>query len=151
MTFLLSLDFSQWKQQDFGHKMAKNKNELGLFLNNLSNAGIDAFHCSQRRFWNNEFDGSNLNLAGWTKKLTNKPSITVGSIGLTEDFIETFQGKESKPTDISNLLERLYNDEYDFVAIGRALISNPDWAKLVRNEEYEKIKIFTPKDLEELI
>ena len=85
------------------------------------------------------------------KKLTNKPSITVGSIGLTEDFIETFQGKESKPTDISNLLERLYNDEYDFVAIGRALISNPDWAKLVRNEEYEKIKIFTPKDLEELI
>ena len=131
--------------------MAKNKNELGLFLNNLSNAGIDAFHCSKRRFWNNEFDGSNLNLAGWTKKLTNKPSITVGSIGLTEDFIETFQGKESKPTDISNLLERLYNDEYDFVAIGRALISNPDWAKLVRNEEYEKIKIFTPKDLEELI
>ena len=101
--------------------------------------------------FNNEFDDSNLNLAGWAKKLTNKPSITVGSIGLTEDFIETFQGKESKPTDISNLLERLYNDEYDFVAIGRALISNPDWPKLVKNEEFEKIKIFTPKDLEELV
>jgi 2,4-dienoyl-CoA reductase-like NADH-dependent reductase (Old Yellow Enzyme family) len=143
--------FSQWKQQDFDHKMAKNELELGSFLNNLSNAGIDAFHCSQRRFWNNEFDDSNLNLAGWAKKLTNKPSITVGSIGLTEDFIETFQGKESKPTDISNLLERLYNDEYDFVAIGRALISNPDWPKLVKNEEFEKIKIFTPKDLEELV
>ena len=143
--------FSQWKQQDFNHKMAKNELELGSFLNNLSNAGIDAFHCSQRRFWNNEFDNSNLNLAGWAKKLTNKPSITVGSIGLTEDFIETFQGKESKPTDISNLLERLYNDEYDFVAIGRALISNPDWPKLVKNEEFEKIKIFTPKDLEELV
>lgn len=149
--FIVGMRFSQWKQQDFDHKMAKNELELGSFLNNLSNAGIDAFHCSQRRFWNNEFDDSNLNLAGWAKKLTNKPSITVGSIGLTEDFIETFQGKESKPTDISNLLERLYNDEYDFVAIGRALISNPDWPKLVKNEEFEKIKIFTPKDLEELV
>jgi len=48
-------------------------------------------------------------------------------------------------------LERLYEDEYDFVAIGRALISNPDWVSLVKNEDYDKIKIFTPKDLESLI
>ena len=85
-----------------------------------------------------------------TRRRVNETLFTRG-LETGEDFIETFQGKESKPTDISNLLERLYNDEYDFVAIGRALISNPDWAKLVRNEEYEKIKIFTPKDLEELI
>ena len=52
---------------------------------------------------------------------------------------------------MNKFLERLYNDEYDFVAMERALISNPDWAKIVRNEEYEKIKIFTSKDLEELI
>jgi 2,4-dienoyl-CoA reductase-like NADH-dependent reductase (Old Yellow Enzyme family) len=149
--FPIIFRFSQWKQQDFSHKMASTSEELGLFLNNLSNAGVDCFHCSQRRFWNNEFDGSDLNLAGWTKKLTKKPSITVGSVGLTEDFIETFKGKESKPTDISNLLERLFLDEYDFVAIGRALISNPDWVSLVKNEEYDKIKIFTPKDLEVLI
>ena len=78
-----------------------------------------------------------------TKKLTKKPSITVGSIGLTEDFIETFKGKESKPTDILGLLESLYEDEYDVVAIGRALISNPDWVSLVKNEDYDKIKIFS--------
>ena len=149
--FPIIFRFSQWKQQDFSHKMAKTPDELGKFLMNLSIAGVDCFHCSQRRFWNNEFEGSELNLAGWTKKLTKKPSITVGSIGLTEDFIETFKGKESKPTDISGLLERLYEDEYDFVAIGRALISNPDWVSLVKNEEYDKIKIFTPKDLESLI
>ena len=149
--FPIIFRFSQWKQQDFSHKMAKTPDELGKFLMNLSIAGVDCFHCSQRRFWNNEFEGSELNLAGWTKKLTKKPSITVGSIGLTEDFIETFKGKESKPTDILGLLERLYEDEYDFVAIGRALISNPDWVSLVKNEEYDKIKIFTPKDLESLI
>ena len=52
---------------------------------------------------------------------------------------------------MNKFLERLYNDEYEFVAMERALISNLDWAKLVRNKEYEKIKIFTSKDLEELI
>ena len=52
---------------------------------------------------------------------------------------------------MNKLLERLYNYEYGFVAMERALISNPDWAKLVRNKEYEKIKIFTSNDLEELI
>lgn len=149
--FPIIFRFSQWKQQDFSHKMAKTPADLENFLVNLSESGVDCFHCSQRRFWNNEFDGSSLNLAGWAKKLTNKPSITVGSIGLTEDFIETFKGKESKTTDISNLLKRLYEGEYDFVAIGRALISNPNWVSLIKNEEYDKIKIFTPKDLEALI
>ena len=43
---------------------------------------------------------------------------------------------------MNKFLESLYNHEYNFVAMERALISNPDWAKLVRNEEYEKIKIF---------
>ena len=37
------------------------------------------------------------------------------------------------------------------IANQREFMPEADWAKLVRNEEYEKIKIFTPKDLEELI
>jgi hypothetical protein len=41
---------------------------------------------SQRRFWESEFEGSDLNLAGWTKKLTGKPTVTVGSVGLSGDF-----------------------------------------------------------------
>ena len=31
-------------------------------------AGVDIFHCSQRRFWEPEFEGSDLNFAGWAKK-----------------------------------------------------------------------------------
>ena len=30
----------------------------------LVDAGVDAFHCSSRRFWDAEFAGSNLNLGG---------------------------------------------------------------------------------------
>ena len=50
--------------------------ELQQFLLPLSDAGVDVFHCSTRRFWEPEFAGSDLNLAGWTKKITGKPTIT---------------------------------------------------------------------------
>ena len=49
----------------------------------LVDAGVDILHCSQRRFWEPEFEGSDLNFAGWAKKLTGAPTITVGSVGLT--------------------------------------------------------------------
>ncbi len=42
--------------------MAHNPQELEAWLNPLADAGIDIFHCSQRRFWEPEFDGSDLNL-----------------------------------------------------------------------------------------
>jgi hypothetical protein len=59
---------------------------------------VDIFHCSQRRFWQPEFEGLDLNFAGWTKKLTGKATITVGSAGLSGEFIAAFQGESSHPS-----------------------------------------------------
>ena len=64
--------FSQWKQQDYGARLADTPEQLAEFLQPLVDAGVDIFHCSTRRFWEPEFEGSDLNLAGWTKKLTAK-------------------------------------------------------------------------------
>ena len=80
--FPIIFRFSQWKMNDFKAKLAKTPDELERFLQPLVNAGVDIFHCSTRRFWEAEFDGSDLNLAGWTKKLSGKPVISVGSVGL---------------------------------------------------------------------
>ncbi|MEJ0041446.1 MAG: hypothetical protein WDM81_04245 [Rhizomicrobium sp.] len=57
----------------------------------MIDAGVDIFHCSTRRFWEPEFEGSDLNLAGWTKKLSGKPTISVGSVTLSNDFITAFR------------------------------------------------------------
>src|SRR5271154_7237886 len=84
--FPIILRFSQWKQQDYAARLAKTSDELARFLEPLSTAGVDIFHCSQRRFWEPEFEGSDLNLAGWTKKLTGKPTVTVGRVALSGDF-----------------------------------------------------------------
>jgi 2,4-dienoyl-CoA reductase-like NADH-dependent reductase (Old Yellow Enzyme family) len=78
--FPIILRFSQWKQQDYAARLATTPEELARFLAPLSTAGVDIFHCSQRRFWEPEFEGSDLNLAGWTKKLTvNPPSPSAAS------------------------------------------------------------------------
>jgi len=72
---------SQWKQQDYAVQMARTPQEMEAWLQPLADAGADIFHCSQRRFWEPEYAGSDLNFAGWAKKLTGKPTITVGSVG----------------------------------------------------------------------
>ncbi len=133
--FPLILRLSQWKQQNYDSRLAATPQALADWLEPLSAAGVDIFHCSQRRFWEPEFpdvaDGATLNFAGWARRVTGKPTITVGSIGLTGEFIAGFAGESSEPAPIEGLVERLEANEFDLVAVGRALIVDPDWAAKV--------------------
>ena len=126
--FPVIIRLSQWKQQDFEVKIAETPALLEAWLDPLAEAGADCFHCSQRRFWEPEFDDSELNFAGWAKKLTGKPTITVGSVGLTGEFVASYGGEASKPASLDELLRRLERDEFDLVAVGRALLQDPQWA-----------------------
>jgi 2,4-dienoyl-CoA reductase-like NADH-dependent reductase (Old Yellow Enzyme family) len=123
---------SQWKQQDFAAKLAPTPADMEAWLQPLADAGADAFHCSQRRFWEPEFEGSDLNFAGWAKKLTGRPSITVGSVGLTGEFIAAYGGEASKPASLDRLIAMLERGDFDLVAVGRALLQDPLWAEKVR-------------------
>ncbi|UCX04574.1 NADH:flavin oxidoreductase [Shewanella glacialimarina] len=148
--FTIIFRFSQWKQQDYNAKLCQTPEELDTFLGLLSDAGVDIFHASTRRFWVAEFAGSDLGLAGWTKKLTNKPVITVGNVGLDADFIGEGNADlsgTSNPTGIDELLVRLNNDEFDLVAIGRALLVDPQWVKKIQHNAIDEIKPFNKKSL----
>lgn len=145
--FPLILRFSQWKQQDYTAKLAPTPDALAAFLKPLSDAGVDMFHCSQRRFWEAEFDGSPLNLAGWTKKLTGKPTITVGSVGLSGEFIGSYMGESSETTGIDDLLDRLEAEEFDLVGVGRALLVDPAWARKVHQGKFSDLMPFSPAAL----
>lgn len=149
--FPLILRFSQWKQQDFESKLAQTPEQLEQFLQPLSAAGVDIFHCSTRRFWEPEFEGSNLNLAGWVKQITGKPTISVGSVGLSEEFVATYGDSSAEVAGIDELLERMSAEEFDLIAVGRALIANPDWANKVRAGEMESLKTFSKELLAELV
>lgn len=151
--FPIILRFSQWKQQDYTARLVQTPEELGEFLQPLSDAGVDIFHCSTRRFWETEFEGSELNLAGWTRKLTGKPTITVGSVGLDGEFLQFMVNtdKVAKPADLGALLTRLNNREFDLVAVGRALLVDPDWAVKVRDGNQQDILPFSREALMSLV
>lgn len=141
--FMVVFRFSQWKQQDYRAKLAKTPEELKRFLIPLSEAGVNIFHASTRRFWEPEFEGSPLNLAGWAKQITGKPAITVGSVGLDATFTATFGGKDAKPTGVDELVRRLETDEFDLVGVGRALLADPDWINKIVEGRHEEISVFT--------
>jgi 2,4-dienoyl-CoA reductase-like NADH-dependent reductase (Old Yellow Enzyme family) len=149
--FPLILRIAHWKLQDYAARLAHTPQELEQFLKPLADAGVDIFHCSQRRFWEPEFPDSTLNLAGWTKKLTGKPTITVGSVTLSEEFLTSFRSEEAATvTGIDDLLDRLEREEFDLVAIGRALLSNPDWPRQVQRGGLAGLKPFHREVLAQL-
>lgn len=144
------LRFSQWKQQDYTARLADTPKKLEAFLNVFVEAGVDILHCSQRRFWEAEFENSDLNLAGWAKKLTGLPTITVGSVGLNGDFFEAFQGKGAEAASLDELFERLEKGEFDMVAVGRALLQDPEWATKVKEGRFADLTNYSGEALKTL-
>jgi len=150
--FPVCLRFSQWKLHDYTARLARTPQELESFLEPLVAAGADLFHCSQRRFWEPAFEDSRLNLAGWTKKLSGKPSIAVGSVTLDQEFTSSFsKPDQAAVTGIDALLEALERGEFDLIAVGRSLIVNPEWPAIVRRGSLEELQPFQRDVLQQLL
>jgi len=151
----LILRISQWSQQDYTRRLAPTPDELAAWTQPLVDAGADMLHCSQRRFWEPEFpdiDGENgLNFAGWVKKLTGIPTMSVGSVGLSDDFFGAFKDQTTEATDLGQLERRMEAGEFDMIAVGRALIANPDWAEKVREGAMDRLSGYRTEMLRELV
>ncbi|MBR9763970.1 MAG: NADH:flavin oxidoreductase [Rhodobacteraceae bacterium] len=153
--FPLILRLSQWKQQDYAARLAETPQEMEQWLAPLVDAGVDIIHASQRRFWEPEFpelDGEEgLNFAGWAKKVTGQPTISVGSVGLSGEFLAAFGGQGSQATPLDQLVRRMENEEFDLIAVGRALLSDADWVSKVRAGATDQLRGFDAADLAELV
>ena len=148
--FPLIIRISQWKQIDFDAKAAAGPDEFGVWLGFLKDAGVDAFHCSQRRFWESEFEGSSLNCAGWAKRLTGLPSISVGSVGLSGEFTKAYSGESAEPASLDRLTDMMAREEFDLIAVGRALLQDPDWVEKIRKGRHDALMTFTKDALAKL-
>lgn len=140
--FPVSFRFSQWKQQDYTARLGVTPAELAEVLEPLVEAGVSILHASTRRFWQPEFpDESDLTLAGWTKKLTGLPVIMVGGAGLDRPGL-----KEAMPASLDVLEEPLQRGDFDVLAVGRALLADPEWALKARAGRIAECTPYT-KDL----
>lgn len=149
--FAVILRLSQFKPQAYDAKLANNPTEMEAWLNPLVDAGVDILHCSQRRFWEPEFEGSDLNFAGWAKKITGAATITVGSVGLSNDFMGAFRGESSEVTSLDELVRRLDRGDFDLVGVGRALLSDAEWVVKVRENRTDELQGFTKEALSVLV
>nr|WP_199340416.1 NADH:flavin oxidoreductase [Mycobacteroides chelonae] len=134
--------FSQWKQADYTATLADSPAELERLLAPLVEAGVDVFHPSTRRHYVPAFsdlagaDGE-LSLAGWTKRVTGLPAIAVGSVGLQTEFKPT-EVRDIEPAPVEAVLRQFADNEFDVIAVGRALLSDPDWVNKLRTGRQEE-------------
>ena len=143
--FIVGLRFSQWKQHDFEAKLAHSTDDLKKVLLSPVESGLDYLHSSMRRFWESEFEGSEENLAYWTKKISNIPTIGVGSVGLDSDFID--MTAPSKPASIDKAIDDISKEKYDLLAVGRALLSDHEWVLKMKEGRLKDVIPYTKEAL----
>ncbi len=140
--FPLLFRISQWKLQDYEAKLGETPKELGVIVGALAAAGVDIFDVSTRVFSLPAFAGSDMGLAGWVKKLSGKPTMTVGGIGFDKELAASFAQPTQAIDNLGEVLRRFKGGEFDLVALGRALLMDPAWVlKAQAGEPFEPFDI----------
>ncbi|MDB5718548.1 MAG: 12-oxophytodienoate reductase [Sphingomonas bacterium] len=148
--FVIGWRFSQWKEVDFAARVFADPGELEQSLGILRAAGVDLFHASTRRFWEPEWPGSDLGVAGWASALTDAPVIGIGSIGVRGTMFGSSPADEAidPRTRFEELLRRFDRGDFALMAVGRALIADPDWVNKIRDGRFDDIVPFRQDMLE---
>ncbi len=133
--------FSQWKIEDYAAASFANPDELGVFVCALRDAGVDILHVSTRDATAPGYPEAHptRTLAGWSKKLSTLPTIAVGRVSVSQSMGETGAIATTDPAPAAALIR---DGETDVIAVGRALIANPDWCERVRAGKWHDLKAF---------
>lgn len=142
--------FSQWKGGAYDARVAQTPVELEQLLTPVVDAGVSVLHVSTRRYWLPAFDGSPRTLAGWAKHITGLPVIAIGSVGVPRAFHGEREGAATSLS-LAPLLELFERGEFDLVALGRVLLSDPGWPSKVRDGRLAEIRPYDKADEARLI
>lgn len=144
--FPVSFRFSLWKQQDYTARLAATPAELAEVLEPIVDAGASLLHVSTRRLWEPGFPGEGpMTLAGWTRRLTGLPVIAVGGAGLDRPGL-----KAAGVAPLDPVLAPLAAGEFDLLAVGRALLADPDWVARLRSGRQADCRAYDRELLEQL-
>ena len=140
---------SQFKEVDYGAKIAPTPDELQGFVDAVRAAGVDCLNVSSRRFYRPEWPEAHPSrgIAGWIRSMLDKPVISCGSVGLDTDMFEDlFDHQDPRSLvverDLLNVAERMSAGEFDLIGVGRAHVANPDFVTKVRERRFGEIALF---------
>jgi 2,4-dienoyl-CoA reductase-like NADH-dependent reductase (Old Yellow Enzyme family) len=131
----ISFRFSQWTHHDVDAMLTKTPQELQDILQMLAAAGVDIFEASARDFRDPVYEGSDLNISGWTRKLIDRPVAMVGGTGVRRERHESALKPPQVVDNVDEIMERYVHGEFDLLAIGRALLNDPNWLQRARKGE----------------
>ncbi len=137
--FPIIVRFSQWAVDDYTRLVFEDASEIERFSKALIDAGADALHPSTRDCTAPAFDGSDETLAGIAKRAAGVPVIAVGRVTTSQTFGENQPPESTDPAPAIALLE---HGDADILAVGRALITNADWCKKVRDGKWRELVPF---------
>lgn len=147
--------FSQWKVDDYREMKFHDPEELGTWVRALREAGADILHVSTRGATDAAFDTtvdpSGRSLAGWTRDLSGLPVIAVGKVSVTLGMDESRDGRTAVVEDPGPALALLETGEADLLAVGRALLANPDWVRVVRDGDWRTLQPYHADVLNTLV
>jgi 2,4-dienoyl-CoA reductase-like NADH-dependent reductase (Old Yellow Enzyme family) len=145
--------FSQWRVDDFEMIKFAAPDELTAWVQALRRAGVDILHASARDVMAPAFpdvDGTKT-LAGWTRELSGLPVIAVGKVSATLTMDQAYGEQPDHVSDPAPALALIDSGQADLLAVGRALIANPDWAQIVGRGDWRALRPFHKNMLKELL
>jgi 2,4-dienoyl-CoA reductase-like NADH-dependent reductase (Old Yellow Enzyme family) len=143
---------SRWKSEDSDKIKFHGPADLEPVVTALAEAGVDILHVSTEAALDAAFPGvSDRSLAGWAKDLSGLPTIAVGGVSLALTCNDSYGGTAEITADPGPEIRMIEQGEADMLAVGRALIANPDWVRIVRDGDWRDLKPFAMSDLESLV
>lgn len=139
----LSIRLSQHAVNNYEWSTWADQNELQICLELLKAAGADLLHSSGYRL-NAPAFGDGESLVAALKRLGGLPAIGSGGITYSNSTAESFAGELPELTDPVESEQAIERGACDLVAVGRAMIANPDWATRVGAGQWRQLLPFSP-------
>ena len=149
--FPIILRLSQWRMDGYEATKFPDNAALARCLQALRADGVDIFHLSTRYATDAAFPAEHPSrtLAGWARRATDAPVIAVGGVTVTQAMDETRVGT-AQVSDPNSAMTLVAAGETDLLAVGRALIANPDWVPRVRAGEWGRLQPYNHRLLSRL-
>jgi 2,4-dienoyl-CoA reductase-like NADH-dependent reductase (Old Yellow Enzyme family) len=153
--FPLLMGLSQFAVNDFAWQTWREPADLAATLTTLRTAGIDGYHVAAYRIGVPAFapdvDPAQRSLAWHVRALSGLPVSAVGGVTYSTGVGESLMGVDSQLTDPAEAAQALHSGDADLIAVGRAMLANPDWTAKVRDGRWRELTPFRREMLGELV
>ncbi|MEA3219706.1 hypothetical protein [Immundisolibacter sp.] len=153
--FPLLMGLSQFSVSDYGWVTWPTPADLAVTVNCLKAAGVDGFHVAAHRIETPGFpaaaDPAGHGLAWHVRQASGLPVSAAGGVTYSTTIGESLMGADSQIADPAQAARLLADGDADLIAVGRAMVANPDWAAKVRAGRWQELAPFRREVLATLV